>query len=230
MLKTTLLALIALSSAICASADVSKMQTFSHESGFVFEAPQQWVSPDGTDAMLFGIGKSYIAAGQEEGFAQEFAATTGNVLTLYSSEDVENASAALFVTYMDIPGGERLTQETMKNLSEPELDEFVTLARSSATQSIDDMNLSLKGLGTIAIDDLYLIDQHGSLCLQQRTTSEWADGSTSQGVTVTCPVGSHFFRWEISLESFGSDRDYNDVEHILESFRITKQLGAPERQ
>ena len=212
-----------------ASAEVSKMKTFSHESGFTFEAPEHWVTPSGVDSLALGAMLGYLSAGQEEGAAREFSQATGNVLMLYSSKDTENAGASLFVSYLDMGDGAGLSQEDMRALTAKEHEEFIASARVGAEQTVRDLNESFLGFATYRVDEMELVEANGLLCLQLTGEGEFADETWQISVTVTCPIGSHFFRWETVYNSWGNEQDLDDIIYVSQSFRMPEQLGTQER-
>ncbi|MCR9270099.1 MAG: hypothetical protein NXH72_08950 [Hyphomonadaceae bacterium] len=205
------------------------MKTFSHDSGFTFEAPEHWVTPTGVDSLALGAMLGYLSAGQEEGRAREYSQATGNVLTLYSSSDTAEAGALLFVTYLELEDGVELTQSDMKALSDEEREEFMASARVGAEQTVRDLNESFLGFGTYEIDEIKLIDSNNLLCVQLTVEGNFTDETWLISVTVTCPIGAHFFRWETGYNSWGTERELDDAIYVSRSFRMPEQLGTQKR-
>lgn len=229
LFKTTslLLAFCAVSTPV--SAEVSKMKSFSHESGFTFEAPEHWVTPSGVDSLALGAVLGYFSAGQEEGLARDYSQATGNVLVLHSASDPAEAGSSLFVTYLKIQNEQGLSQQDLIELSATEREEFVAAARVGAEQTIRDLNDSFLGFATYKIDEFDLVEGNDLICLQQKSEGDFDDDTWQYGVTVTCPIGSHFFRWETVYNSWGSEQDLDDMIYVSRSFKMPEQLGTQRR-
>ena len=185
-----------------------------------FEAPEHWVTPGGMESIMLGAALGYLSAGQEEGVARDYTRETGNVLTLYSEKNSATAGGLLFVTYLGLGEGAVLTQQAIREMDPIERGELVAAARQGAEQTLRDLNASFLGAGQYEMAEAELVEINGLICFQANFNGKFSDGSWQHSGNVTCPIGSHLFRWETVYSSFSSEQEVEDVKYVSQSFRM----------